>query len=52
VGFKPTFLVCEWPQTFALDHATTGTVILYVCVCVYSYIYCVHTKWLVVKAGS
>ena len=23
-GFEPAFPASEWPQTYALDHATTG----------------------------
>jgi len=25
VGFKPTISAGEWPQTYPLDHAATGT---------------------------
>ena len=25
VGFEPTISACEWPQTYALDRAATGT---------------------------
>jgi hypothetical protein len=25
VGFEPTISAGEWPQTYALDHAATGT---------------------------
>ena len=37
VGFEPTISAGEWPQTYALDRATTGTGI--VCMYIYIYIY-------------
>ena len=46
VGFEPTISAGERPQTYALDHAATGTdkyiiyiyICMYVCVCVYMYV--------------
>ena len=29
VGFEPTILAGEWPQTYALDRAATGTGIMW-----------------------
>ena len=40
VGFEPTISADERPQTYALDHAATGTgIYMYVYIYIYTYIY-------------